>query len=186
MFIDAIAFVFLLLAVFKGWRKGFVIAVFSFLGFIAGLIAALELSAWVASLLEGRVQIGARWLPVIAFILVFIGTLLLVRLGAKALEGMLDLVMLGWLNKLAGILLYASIYAIIFSVLLFYATQLNLVTADAKDNSATYAPVSSLAPAVFHYIGIVLPFIQDAFSELRNYFQQLPQSRQQTTEVFNW
>jgi len=49
------------------------------------LAAALKLSALAASYLGENVNISQRWLPVIAFAVVFIIIVLLVRLAAKAL-----------------------------------------------------------------------------------------------------
>src|SRR5256885_793509 len=84
----------------KGLRKGLIIAVFSLLGFFIGLTAALKLSSVVADYIGTITNITQRWLPFIAFILVFIIVVFLVRLGAKMLEKVLQIAMLGWLNKL--------------------------------------------------------------------------------------
>ncbi|HEV7622474.1 MAG TPA: CvpA family protein, partial [Flavisolibacter sp.] len=100
MFIDIIAFVLLIMGIFKGLRKGLIIALFSFLGFIAGLAAALKLSAIAAGYIGTNMNIARKWLPVLAFTGVFIAVFLLIKLGAKMLEKFADLAMLGWLNKL--------------------------------------------------------------------------------------
>src|SRR2546423_540560 len=100
MLIDIIALVLLILSLFKGLRKGLIIAIFSFLAFIIGLAAALKLSAIVADYLGSSTNISHRWLPVLAFIAVFIIVALLVRLGAKMLEGVIAMAMLGWLNRI--------------------------------------------------------------------------------------
>ncbi len=42
MLIDIVAVALLLLSVYKGFRRGLIVAVFSFLAFIVGLAAALE------------------------------------------------------------------------------------------------------------------------------------------------
>src|SRR3954467_3587340 len=106
MIIDIITLVLLVLAIFKGIRNGLVLAIFSFLAFIIGLAAAMKLSAVVAGYLGTNTSISQRWLPVLAFAIVFFIVVFLVRLGAKAIEGALKLVMLGWLNKLGGIIFY--------------------------------------------------------------------------------
>src|SRR5690349_8193204 len=110
MGIDIIVLGLLLLALFKGLRKGLVLAVFSFLAFVIGLAAALKLSALVAVYLGENTNVSGRWLPVLAFVLVFGVVLLLVRLGAKLVEGGLQLVLLGWLNRVGGVLFFALLY----------------------------------------------------------------------------
>src|ERR1700712_2981009 len=118
MWIDVRFLLFMVLAVFKGLRQGFLLAVFSAIAFIVGLAAAVKLSADLAGYLKDSVHVSTRSLPVVAFVLVFLGVVLVVRGGARLIEAALDLAMMGWLNKLAGVLLYALVYTIILSVLL--------------------------------------------------------------------
>ncbi|HMW27400.1 MAG TPA: CvpA family protein, partial [Ferruginibacter sp.] len=66
MLIDLAFGVLMLLAIFKGYQKGFVIAVFSLLAFIIGLAAALKLSTVVAAYLHDSTSISVRWLPLVA------------------------------------------------------------------------------------------------------------------------
>src|SRR6476469_6874742 len=119
MLIDIIAFILLLVAAFKGLRKGFIVAIFSFLAFFIGLAAALKLSAVTATYIGTTVSVSQRWLPFLAFLLVFLIVVLLVRLGARLLQGIVQTIMLGWLNRLGGFFFYALLYFFIYSVLLF-------------------------------------------------------------------
>jgi membrane protein required for colicin V production len=107
MFIDIVFLLLMLLACVKGYSKGLIVALFSVVGFIAGLAAALKLSAYAAEKLSGTFNTSGKWLPVISFALVFLVVVVLVHLGAKLLQKSVEMVMLGWLNRIAGILLYA-------------------------------------------------------------------------------
>ncbi|MES2882370.1 MAG: CvpA family protein, partial [Bacteroidota bacterium] len=71
MLLDIIAIGLLIFAIYKGLRKGLIVALFSFIAFIVGLAAALKLSAVAAGYIGQAVSISDRWLPVIAFFLVF-------------------------------------------------------------------------------------------------------------------
>lgn len=170
MIIDIILIGLIILAVYKGFRKGMVVALFSFLAFIIGLAAALKLSAVVAGYLGEATNISQKWLPVLAFVLVFFVVVLLVRLGARAIEGVIQLAMLGWLNKLGGIILYCLLYLFVFSIILFYAHQLNIIRPDTASVSATYPYVYPLAPKVIEWMGIILPFFKDMFADLESFF----------------
>jgi membrane protein required for colicin V production len=170
MIIDILVAVALVMAVIKGFQKGFIVAIFSVLAFIAGIAAALKLSASVAAWLGTTTNIGARWLPFLSFLLVFIAVVLLVRLGAKFIEGAVTFALLGWLNKLSGIILYALLYIIILSVFLFYTKQLNLFAATTIKESVTYPYIIPWAPKVIDTIGIVIPLFKDLFRELGTFF----------------
>src|SRR4249919_1667686 len=100
MLIDIIFLFLIVLAFFKGIKKGFILAVFSLVGLIVGLAAAIKLSVLVAVYLKDTVNVSAKWLPFLSFILVFIAVLILVRIGATAIEKTIEFAMMGWLNKL--------------------------------------------------------------------------------------
>ena len=170
MFIDIIGLILLVWATFKGLRNGFVVGVFSFLAFIIGLAAALKLSAVAAEYLGSNTNIGERWLPFIAFAVVFLIVVLLVRLGAKAIEGVLRVAMLGWLNKLGGVLLYVLLYLFIFSILLFYADQLHLIKKERLSSSILYPYIAPLAPKIINALGYILPFFKNMFGQLQDFF----------------
>lgn len=170
MLIDLIAFALLLLAVFKGLRKGLIVAVFSFLALFIGLAAALKLSAFVAEYIGTNVTVSQRWLPFLAFAVVFIGVALLVRLGAKLLQGAVQTVMLGWVNRLGGVLFYALIYFFIYSILLFYATQLGLLKPASIQASVTYNWIAPYTPKLIELFGKAIPFFKDMFEELLRFF----------------
>lgn len=170
MFIDIIVVVLLAMAVFKGMRNGLVLAVFSFLAFIIGLAAALKLSTAAAAYLGSNTNISQRWLPFLAFAVVFLIVVFLVRLGAKALEGVLRVAMLGWLNRIGGILLYAFLYLFILSILLFYAEQLHILKPASFEASVSYPYIHSVGPKVIGALGYLLPFFKNMFAELEGFF----------------
>ena len=104
----------MVMAVFKGLKKGFIIAFFSVIAFILGLAAAIKLSATMATYLQNSVSISGKWLPFVSFAIVFLVVVLLVNIGGKLLQKTFEFAMLGWLNRLGGIL-YIILYLIIFS-----------------------------------------------------------------------
>lgn len=180
MILDIIIAVILLLAVIKGYRQGLIVALFSVLAFIVGLAAAIKLSAVVAGYLGSAVKISDKWLPIISFAVVFLIVALLVRLGAKFLQKSVELAMLGWLNKLGGILLYAGLYILIFSILIFYADQLGFIKSETKNESVAYAYVQPWGPKLMEGLGKIIPVFKGMFKDLEDFFdgvsKQVPQA----------
>jgi membrane protein required for colicin V production len=170
MIIDIILLMLLAVALFKGFRNGFIVAIFSFLAFMIGLAAAIKLSAVAADYIGASVNVSQRWLPFIAFAVVFLGVVLLVRLGAKALESMAKLAMLGWANRLGGILFYGLLYIFIFSIVLFYADGLKMVKPETANESVSYNYIKPLGPKVVEGLGTVIPIFKDMFAELQVFF----------------
>jgi len=171
MLLDLIFAVIILLAIIKGYQRGLIVGIFSLVAVIIGLAAALKLSTVVAGYIGKAVKVSDQWLPVISFAVVFLIIVVLIRLVAKMIEKTAEIAMLGWLNKLGGIILYAVIYTIIFSVLLFYATQLNLIKPETIKNSATYSYVQPWGPKVIDGIGSIIPVFKGMFAELEKFFE---------------
>lgn len=171
MLIDAVFALLVLLACIKGARKGFILALFSVLAFMAGLAAALKLSAVVANKLSSEPVLNGKWIPFLSFILVFIVVALLVNLAGRFLQQTAEVVMLGWVNKMAGICLFLLFYSLLYSILLFYSVQLHIIKKETTNVSMIYPVIQPLAPKVFDSIGIVIPFFKDLFSQLGHFFE---------------
>lgn len=174
MIIDIILIALLIIAVLKGLRNGFVIAVFSFLAIIIGLAAAMKLSAWVAGLLKENTGINNAWLPFLSFAIVMIGVVLLVRIGAAAIHSTLKLAMLGWVNKLAGIVLYAALFITVYSIVLFYAEELHLLKAETFAASQSYSFIQPWGPKAINLFGSLIPWFKGMFEELSAFFGTVP------------
>lgn len=173
MLIDFTFVALLILAIIKGYQKGFIIAIFSIIAFIIGLAAALKLSTAVAAYLKDSISVSAKWLPFIAFALVFFVVIILVRLGAKLIEKTFQAVMLGWLNRIGGILLYAALYLIILSIFIIYAEKLQLLQPEALKSSQTYPFIQPWGPRVMDNFGKLIPVFKDMFTELGDFFNSL-------------
>lgn len=173
MLIDIIFLICLVLSIIKGYQKGLVLALFSFVGIFLGLAAAVKFSALVAGWLKEYTHTALGWLPFVAFMMILIGVWILVRIGSKIIETSLELVMLGWANRLAGILLYALIYATVLSIVLFYANQLHLLKPYMVSDSKSYTLIQPLGPKFMELFGTLLPAFKEAFHELTTFFEGL-------------
>lgn len=171
--IDIIVCILLVMAIVKGLRRGLIVALFSIIAFIVGLAAAMKLSVVVAEYLKDSVNISAQWWPVISFILVFAVVVILIRLVANLIERSVEWSMMGWVNKLGGVLLYVLIYIIAFSVLLFFAEQVKLINQETIQKSVTYSFVRPWGPWAVDAFGAVVPLFKDMFTELEQFFDQL-------------
>ena len=171
MFIDLIFLILMVMAVFKGISKGFIVAVFSLLAFIIGLAAALKLSAVVADHLREKMNVSGYWLPILAFLIVFVAVVFIVRFGAALVKKAVSIAFLGWADSLLGVLLYAVMYTMVFSVILFFATRIHLISADAQATSRTYAFIEPFGPKVMSLLGKAIPIFSHMFSDLSRFFE---------------
>lgn len=171
MLLDIIFAALIVFAVLKGYQRGLIVGLFSLVAVIIGLAAAMKLSVVMADYLGKAVNISNQWMPVISFAVVFLLVILLIRLGAKAIEKTVEMAMMGWLNKIGGIILFAAIYITVFSVLVFYAEQLKLLQPDTIDKSVTYSFIQPWGPKAINGFGSVVPLFKDMFSALEHFFE---------------
>lgn len=148
--------------------KGIIVAVFSLLSILLGIVCALKLSGFVAGYLLKKGWANAGWASVISYAIVFTAVLLLTRWVANIISFSLSLVMLGWADKLIGGLLYAFAAAVIWSSILWLSDKIHFIEPSTKQASKTYSYFMDFASWVYQHIGILIPFVEDALKKLNN------------------
>ena len=129
----------------------------------------------VAGWLQNSTHIAAAWLPFLSFLLIMIGVILLVRLGALFIQSAMEMVLLGWINKISGVILYAILYTTLFSVVLFYAEKIHWIKPDTFIASHAYAFIQPWGPKAIEWFGAIIPWFKGMFEELSQFFEKLPQ-----------
>jgi len=167
--IDIIILLLLALAAFKGYKQGIILAVFSFIAIMVGLAAAMKLSVVVAGYLS-RNGIEGKWLSFISFLIVLIGVGFLVRLAARFMQRLMETVMLGWANRLAGFALYAFLYLTVFSVILFYIEKIGLIAPETLAKSTGYPIIKNWGPWLIDNFGNIIPWFKNMFADLSKFF----------------
>jgi membrane protein required for colicin V production len=137
---------------------------------VAGLAAAVKLSAVVAIYLQNNTTVTSKWLPVLSFALVFITVVFMVHLGGKLIQKTFEMAFLGWANRIGGILLYVALYAIIFSICLFYLEKINIFEKTTIETSHVFPYIAPLGPKVIDGIGKMIPLFKDTFIQLEGFF----------------
>lgn len=170
MFIDILSLIILAMAVFKGLSRGLIVSILSFLAILIGLAAAMKFSLAVAAWLDVNTNIGSQWLPFVAFLAVMIGVILIVRWMANLAEAAIEIVLLGWLNKLGGAIFYVLLYMMVYSVVLFYATEMGLLKPETIIESKTYTLIEPWGPKVIDALGYIIPFFKNMFEQLKEFF----------------
>jgi membrane protein required for colicin V production len=161
MLIDGIIAICLLLALFRGYSKGVIMAVLSLVGVLLASILSLKLGHTVSQYLSTAGITKSQYALPLSFILIFIAVILVTRLLIKALEGVIKIAMLGWLNKLGGAALYICLNAFVVSLLLWLCNTVGLVTEAGVADTILAKPLLAIAPALMNFISTIAPFLKD-------------------------
>ena len=170
MGIDIAFLVILALAAMKGFSRGLIMAVFSFAALFVGLAAALKLSSVVANYFKSSDALPSHWWPVLAFAAVFLAAVFIVKAAGGLVEKTVQVAMLGWVNRIGGFLVYAVLYTLLLSVVLFYLQQMNLISESLKTKSVTYSYIEPWGPWALAGLGKIIPAFKDVFNDLQDFF----------------
>ena len=158
-YLDIILAIPLLWALYKGFTKGFIIEVASLIAIILGVYGAIHFSYFIANVL----YLTSSYSALISFAITFILIVVAVYLLANMLEKSVNLLALGFLNKLAGSIFALMKITFILSVILMLFNKIDaragIMSEETKKNSLLYTPVSSFAP-------LLIPKLN--FSEIKN------------------
>jgi len=163
VWIDYIIGGLLLWAAISGLRKGFILELAGLLGLIIGIWAGLHFSRLAATFLKETFHLDGIYLPVLSFVVVFILVLLGVKLLGKILEKSAEVMLMGWLNSLLGlvfgILKQALILSFVLMILNTFASSGDILDKDQQQKSYCYKPIKSIAP-------LMLPAIKSLKKEI--------------------
>jgi membrane protein required for colicin V production len=107
MIFDLICVLVFIYAITKGYSKGLIGALFSLIGNLMGVVLAVLFSGNLSEWLQEAGNYQVKWLPALVFILILISVNLVARILSRIVESAAELVMLGWLNKLGGIVFFS-------------------------------------------------------------------------------
>ncbi len=158
--LDIIIAVVLMLGAIRGYQKGF----FHEVAILAGLVAGVFLAILSANILGNIVISLFSWniqvVKVVVFVIVFILVVALMRLFGTLLTNLFSALMLGFINRLAGlaigILKWGLILAILFMLIDLIDHGNWLIKEETRLNSLLYPQLEKLYANITEAIGFRL------------------------------
>jgi membrane protein required for colicin V production len=98
--------------------------------------------------------------------------MLILRWMTGLLQQTADWLMLGWLNKLLGMVLYCLIYGTILSAFIYFMSLLGVVEKSTMDASMSYSYLAKWWPYFMAKLSEWLPFIKQTLAQFSNQLQQ--------------
>jgi membrane protein required for colicin V production len=136
--------------------KGFIEQAVALVSLILGAWLAFKFSTVVSGWLQPYFEVSETVLNVISFAVIMVAVVLVLFVISKILTGVTKLVMLGWLDRLLG-LVFALLKAgllIGIGIILFDTLNVKFEFVEEKvlDESVLYAPIRDIAYTVFPYL----------------------------------
>ena len=161
--IDIIILVLVIAGIITGFRKGFIRQLATLTGLVVGLLAAKALYGVVGDKLTGTVTNDPSMAHLFAFILIWIVVPIMFTLVASVITKALEIISLGWLNRILGAALGAVKWVLFISVFICVLNYIDaegkIVSKELRDQSMLYKPVGELA-------GLFMPVVQDFANDI--------------------
>lgn len=151
-YIDIIICIPLVWGIYKGFTKGLIVEVATFIAFGLGVWGAIKFSDFLGNQMKESFHWKSPYLPVVAFCITFLGIVIIVYFLAKLVQKMAEGMALGAFNKLGGALFGALKFALVMSVVIFVIDVLSesypMISFKTKEQSLLYKPIGKIAPAL--------------------------------------
>ncbi len=150
--IDLIVCLVLVLAVWNGWRQGFIVQICSLAGLVAAIWVAARYGAWVGELLRLDESVSAAG----GFVAVLVVVVILVAIGARALRKVCRFAGLGLADIILGVAVAALKYLLLLGALFMAFDKLNedysIVGPQTIEKSKSYRPVMRLSESALPFL----------------------------------
>ena len=151
--IDIVILACFLPAVVMGLKDGFIRQLVALAVVVLGIWLSVRFSDTVGAWLTERFKIEPFWVKTLSFVSIFIVTALVLNLVGKLLEKVLDIALLGWLNRLLGLVLALATAALIIGTLIYLVNSANdlmdFIPKEQLEQSRFYKPLLELVQRVF-------------------------------------
>jgi membrane protein required for colicin V production len=142
-------------AIYSGIKQGLVIQVSALISLLLGVYLAFRFSGLLAKWITGF-GVGAKAVSIVSFVLTFIGVIILARMAGHVAHKVVQLAMLGWLNRLLGCIFSLAKMAVIISITLFTVSsidhELPFMPHKQVQKSKLYAPLARIVPSLLPYL----------------------------------
>ena len=150
--LDIILIIPIIWLMYRGYQKGFIIELSSLVALILGIYFAINFSGFAADFLTRNFNIGDKYLSIAAFVVTFMVVVFVVFMVGKFLEKFIDILLLGFINKLAGAAFGIIKAVFLISVVLWIINSFDISRTIIKDSSREgsflYEPIEQFAPSV--------------------------------------
>jgi len=158
--LDIIILVCFIPAIIRGIRKGFIDQILGLISLVLGAWMAFHCSSAVSGWLEPYLEVSPTVLNIISFVIIVSGVVLGLYLLGLLLTKIIEIVFLGWVNRLLGFVFALLMNALVLSLIIILFDTLNssfgFVENSKLEASALYGPLRTLGYTVFPYLKSLL------------------------------
>ena len=136
--------------------------IFKLIALILGLVLGFKLVHWGAQLLAPYIGDANGFLPIISFILIFVGVIIFVNFIGKMVQKSLKILFLGGIDSIAGALLNVIRWGFLLGTGLWLMERAGIgLSQDQINESFIYPILVKSAPIIINFFSNLIPFTTD-------------------------
>ena len=151
--IDIVIICLFLPALYFGIKNGMVRQMVALAVIYFGITLSLKFSPIASQWVMEHVKMTEFWAKAVSFIVIFFVIALVLNIFGKMLEKIIKISLLGWLNKLLGVVVTFCLFALLISVLVYFVDSVNnlldFIPKEKLEESRFYPALLDLSKQVF-------------------------------------
>lgn len=167
---------------YQGFSRGIIKTVFTVFSLIFGLLAAFKLTPAATRFIETAFHTEEAYTFILGFLLAFFLAMIIIRLGAQFIEKALKTAHINVINQLAGGLLLAALYTLVFSLLIWFADNSHVISQEARNTSKTYPFLRAFPGKMKDVYEFVKPTFQEFWQESVKFMDKMEERSLKQTE----
>jgi membrane protein required for colicin V production len=167
---------------YQGYSRGIIKTIFTAFSVVFGLMAAFKLAPAATRFLETAFHSTSPFTFIAGFLLAFFLTMFIIRTIAKFFEKTLQAANINVINQFAGGILLASLYTLVYCLILWFGDKSHIITQQTAVESKTYPYLKEFPgkmKAVFEW---VKPGFQDFWRESVKFMDRVQEKSLEQTE----
>ena len=167
---------------YQGFTKGIIQTVLTVFSFIFGLMVAFKLSPAATRFIDALFKNDNPINFIIGFLLSFFLTMIIIRMIAKFLEGLLQKAHINVINQLAGGVLLAGFYTLIFAIFIWLGDVSHVINDNVRKTSLSYPFLKEFPPKLKSAYEFLKPSLQEFWQETVEFLDRMEEKSMEKTE----
>jgi membrane protein required for colicin V production len=167
---------------YQGYSRGIIKTVFTAFSIVFGLMIAFKFTPAAIRFLETAFHSDSALNFIGGFLLVFILTMIIIRMAAQFIEKMLQTANINFINQAAGGILLAALHTLVYSLLIWFGDQSHIITAENSKGSMTYEQLRAFPSKMKGVYEYIKPGFQDFWHESVRFIDRMEDKSLKETE----
>lgn len=160
--VDIIILILIALGAYEGYKKGLLLSMVGLVGFVLAIALGVYFMDPLSKYLAQHLDDLTFAFPIMAFLIVFLLTLLIVGIAGWVMKRVMDMVLLGGLDSIAGAILGIVKAGFFLSLFMWLSIQFDLkMPREWRRKSEYLQYIEPLAPSVIWVLEPVSPKLKE-------------------------